>query len=71
MVYHTLDGLRGLTADLQGDSREDADILLTMVETYDPGRQAVVTVAVEGQNPVSVKMKLEPAFVVDEADGVH
>lgn len=58
MVYHKLDDLRGLLADLSDASREDADITLRMVETYEPERQAVVTVAADGHNAISVKLRL-------------
>ena len=69
MVYQTLEELRRLITELQGDSRKAADVLIRMVETYDPFRQAVLTVDAEGQNPISIKMKLEPAFLINEADG--
>ncbi len=71
MVYHTCSQVRELTASLQGDSGEDAAALLRMIDTYDPERQAVVVVAFATGNPVSVKMKLERPFVIDEARGVH
>ena len=71
MVYHTLSEVRRLTAGLQGTIRDDADVLLRMIETYDPSMQAVVTVAVGSDNPVSVKIRLERPFLVDKPDGVH
>ena len=55
MVYHTLEEMRRLIAELQGTTPEDADVLLRMLETYDPSRQAVVTAAIEGQNPIRSK----------------
>lgn len=71
MVYLTLGEVIRITADVQGDVRDEADVLIRMIETYSPSRQAVLTIAFGGHNPVSVKMKLQPAVLVDEADGVH
>ena len=45
--------------------------MMRMIETYAPSTQAVVMVVFEGQNPITVKMKLERPFVLDEAAGVH
>jgi hypothetical protein len=42
-----------------------------MVETYDPAKQAVLTVTVGGGNPISMKVRLERAFVGEPARGVH
>jgi hypothetical protein len=47
LVYITVTEMRRVTADVQGDTREDADALLRLLDTYDPTRQAVVTVAFE------------------------
>jgi hypothetical protein len=37
-----------------------------MIETYDPDKQAVVTVGFATGNPVTVKMKLAPSLKADE-----
>ena len=58
-VYHTLNGIRRLTANLEGSGRTEADVLIRMIETYDPAKQAVVTAALEGENPITITMKLE------------
>lgn len=71
MVYHVLDDLRGWRADLPPTSQEDTDVLIRMIETYDPSRQAVVMLTFAGRNPVTIKMKLERPFGLDEVDGVH
>jgi hypothetical protein len=70
MSYHKLDELRRLFArELAGN--EDAAILMRMMETYHPERQAVVTATIEGENPITIKMKLERPFIVDEPEGVQ
>lgn len=71
MIYHTLAEIRRLTAGLTGTTADDAAVLMRMIDTYNPARQAVVTAAIEGQNPITIKMKLQPPFFVDEAGGVH
>jgi hypothetical protein len=70
MTYHTIEGVRALTADMI-DTNEDARVLIRMVETYDPARQCVVTASFKGQNPVTVKMRLERTLVSDEPEGVQ
>jgi hypothetical protein len=71
MTYTALDEVVRLTTDVSEHARDDADVLIRMLRTYDPTQQAVVTVAVDGRNPVTVKMKLHRPSLVDEADGVH
>ncbi len=71
MVYHTLAEIRRVTANLTGTTADDAAVLIRMIDTYDPARQAVVTAAIAGQNPITIKMKLERPFLLDDADGVH
>ena len=68
MKYVTLDEMRELFA---GDPNEDAAITIRMIETFDPSRQAVVTAHIAGLNPISIKLRLDPPFVVDQAEGVH
>ena len=70
MVYHKLDDLRELLNDVGDANRDDADITLRMVEMYNPERQAVVTVAVAGENAISVKLRLEPLTII-ESDSVN
>ena len=61
-----------MAADLDGWSEsDDAAVLVRMIETYDPSGQAVVTVRIVGQKPVSVKMKLERPLVIDEPPRIH
>lgn len=69
MKYIAIDEMHRLAATLPGN--EDAPILVRMVETYDPASQAVVTAAIEGENPISIKMKLELPCLVNEPDVVH
>src|SRR5262245_66331960 len=40
MVYHVLTQVQRLTADLSGVLRDQADILIRMIETYDTATQA-------------------------------
>ena len=68
MVYHTLEEIRDLMADLQGDSRADADIMICTIETYDPDGQAVVMAALAQGNPITIKMRLERPFIFDAPD---
>jgi hypothetical protein len=63
MVYHRLVDLRAIHADIEGSSRESATILLQMIETYDPFKQAVITVASGQRNPITIKMRLAEPFV--------
>lgn len=71
MVYQTLEEIRRVVSSLKGDNRADAQILLGMIESYDPATQAVVTAVVGGNNPVSIKMKLAPPTLVAAPRGVH
>ena len=66
MLYQTLTVLRPLLTNITGPNRETADVLIGMLETYDPTKHAVVVLSFdEGPNPVSVKMRLDPPYVVD------
>jgi hypothetical protein len=71
MVFHTLDEIRRVTANLKGSARTDADILIRMIETYEPSSRAVVIAAIEGENPITIKMKLERPAIADDPGGVH
>jgi hypothetical protein len=64
MVYHELAELRRMTASMK--DRSDAAVLIRMIETYDPAKQAVVMIAVGRDNPVSVKMRLDAPFIVED-----
>jgi len=70
MVYYVLTQVQRLAADRSGVLREQADILIRMIETYDPATQAVV-MAVGTGDPIAIKMRLEMPFIVDEVGGVH
>jgi hypothetical protein len=59
MTYRTLNRVRRLTTELRGTEREEAYVLISMLETYDPVREAVVTVSVGRENPITVTMALE------------
>jgi hypothetical protein len=59
-VYHTVSEFRRRTADLTGGSRDTVDMLLRMIDTYDPTMQAVLIATLDGQNPVSLRVKLAP-----------
>ena len=69
LVYYTLDEVRSLLSDREGASRQDAEVLLRMIETYEPSRHAVVNMTIEGHNLISIKMKLERPNV--QGKGVH
>jgi hypothetical protein len=45
--------------------------LFRMIQTYDPSRQAVVSVRIGDHNAVSVKMELEPPLVTNERQRIH
>jgi hypothetical protein len=64
MIYHTLDKVRRLTCELRGRDREEGYLLIRMLETYDPVRQAVVTVTLGRENPITVTMTLERPMAV-------
>ena len=66
MKYVGLEEARGL---IGGD--EDGQITLRMIETYDPTRQAVVLAGILDENPISIKMRLELPFMVDDPGGTH
>ena len=70
MNYITLVELRRIGS---GQRAKDAgsDIVVQMVESYDPDQQVVVMAAIDGENPISVKMRLDPSMIVDDAPGVH
>ena len=63
MVYHELADVRRMTADL--DPSSDAAVLIRMIETYDPAKQAVVMIATGKDNPISVKMRLDAPYLVE------
>jgi len=71
MVYYVLTQVQRLAADLSGVLREQADILIRMIETYDPATQAVVIPVVGTVDPIAIKMRLEMPFIVDQVGGVH
>jgi hypothetical protein len=72
MHYHDLTSVRALTAEITDSGLEDADILLRMVETYDPETQAVVMASAGGGFPVFVTIRLDqPTIIVDDPDGVR
>ena len=81
MAYHTaanfeqlLDRLGDVERVIIGDTRlflSDAHAILRMIKTYDPSRQAVVSVRIGDHHTVSVKMKLERPLVVDESERIH
>ena len=59
MIYHPADQVRALRAEVRADADEDHDLLVQMVNTYDPEQQAVVMAALEpGGLPISAKIKL-------------
>jgi len=66
VVYHRLAELKRLATGM-----DDGDVLIKMVETYDPTTQAVVMAAIGRGNPVSLKMKLDPPMFVEGPDGVQ
>jgi hypothetical protein len=71
MTYHTLEQIREIAGGLAGDTAADAAVLVRMIETYDPERQAVVTAAIDGQAPISIKMKLELPIISPQPPGMH
>jgi hypothetical protein len=69
LIYHDLDEMRRLTARLSPES--EGDVVIRMIETYDPERQGVVMVEIQGEKAVSMKMNLNPPTLVAEPGGVH
>lgn len=61
MVYQPLEEVRTMTSGLSAES--EADVLLRMMETYDPAKQAVIMVAIAGRNPITVKMRLDEPYL--------
>ena len=57
MVYHQLEHVRRLTAG----TGDDADVLVRMIETYDPDAQALVLATVGRSNPISLKWRFNAA----------
>lgn len=68
LKYVALGELRSLT---NPEGNDEAAVLVRMVETYDPERQAVVMASIDGENPISIKIRLERPNLVDEASGTH
>jgi hypothetical protein len=66
MLYQTLTVLRPLFTETTAENRETAEVVIRMLETYDPNTHAVVLLSFEeGPNPISLKMRLDPPYVVD------
>jgi len=66
MLYQTLTVLRPLFTETRAPNRETADVVIRMLETYDPTKHAIVLLSFEeGPNPVSLKMRLDPPYEVD------
>ena len=70
MTYHVADDVRRNASGEEGSAGEDAEVLVRMVETYDPSRQAVLTVAFQ-DHTISVKMKLDLPFWCQSSPRVH
>lgn len=68
MMYRSASDLRRSTADVIDHLREDRDIIVRMIETYDPEREAVVTIAFAYGNSITVKLHLDLPFIVEEAE---
>jgi len=66
MNYHDLTSVRELAAEMTHSGGEDADVLLRMVETYDPETQAVVMATVGEGWPVSVTVRLDHPTIIDD-----
>jgi hypothetical protein len=62
MVYHEMEEVRRMVGDMA-----DGQVMIRMMETYDPTKQAVVTAAVGQDNPITVKMRLDQPYVVEES----
>lgn len=66
MLYQTLAVLRPLFTETTARNRETADVVIRMLETYDPTTHAVVLLSFEaGPNPIGLKMRLDSPYEVD------
>jgi len=70
MNYHDLAVVREMRAEMISSGREDADVLIRRLETYDPATQAVV-MANAGGLPVFVKMRLDAPIIIDDPGDGH
>lgn len=70
-MYHALEEIEEIAEELDGAARESTDALLRLIKTYDPTRQAVLTAALPGQAPISMKIQLDMTAEVSETRGVH
>jgi hypothetical protein len=71
MVYLTLTHIRQLVAGLSASRRAGGDTLIAVVESYDPHRQALVSVAVGHRRPVTIAMDLDHPVVPEQVGGIH
>jgi hypothetical protein len=63
VAYQALIATRDILSDLDDDGREGANVLLRVIQTYDPTTHAVVhAFFTGGEGTVSVKMRLTPAI---------
>jgi hypothetical protein len=65
MGYTDLAYIRQLHVDATEQERESAAVVLRMVETYDPFKQAVVMIAFPDANAITVKMRLAEPLIED------
>ena len=70
-MYHPLDEIREIAEELDGEARATTEALVRLIEPYDPSRQLVLTAALPGHPPVSLKIQLDRPGDVVAAKGVH
>ena len=58
MLYEDAETVRDLMADYP-EIADDAAIILGMIDTYDPEKQAVVLASFQGGTPIAMKMRLD------------
>ena len=63
MVYHSLEQIRELMADI--DDQVGAAAMIRIIETYDPTKHAVVTVAVGNEHPFTAKVRLDEPYLAE------
>jgi hypothetical protein len=71
MVYHPLSAVERLATDIGASAGGDGGALIRMIHAYDPATQALVSVRIQGQRPITLKKNFAGPFVVDESERIH
>jgi hypothetical protein len=63
MRYHTLSQVRHVMAEAVGATLAEAETIVHLLDTYDPEREAVVTIWLDEHAPLIVTLPFKPAGV--------